>query len=678
MLRSKTGAIGIAILTLAALAVAGIAWTAIPEKINYQGRLVDSGTGLPLPGTYPAVFKIYNDSTDGTLLWSETTSVTADSNGVFTALLGSVTPITISFDVATYLQVEIDGETLTPRRELVSSPYAFNSMNAENLNGLPASDYATGDDLGTVGTINDPSNPVDWSQLKNVPAGFADGADDVGGSGDGHSLDADDGSPVDVVYVDNTGKVGIGITTPAEKLHVVGDIRLDSGGDIAFANDNTRVYHSTDDLRLTADDDLYLTPDDDIQIAKDGEGPWARFDSDQKWLGLGTGAPAYNLHVHEASGAANYLLLTNSTTGATSSDGLQVGINGAGAAYIYCQENQYFRIGNNDEPRITIDTDGDVGIGTQTATSRLTVEATYWGDIVKIKNDGTDNGLFLSSGSVWASLSGGTSNDDHIVIRHATGNVGIGGLTDPDYPLEVSGRTAIVGTESSWLAKCQNYSTSGTGVMAAGSGVTPYYWSAGSGVAATGNNTGLFVRASQLGNANQEAIYCYLAQSGQYAVVCYRDGIGNQYKIMGDGIAATVMPTSKGRVALACPESPEAWIEDFGSGSAAAGRGHIELDPMYLDCITVNDSHPLKVFVQLTSPAANQYYVEKGKTGFDVVFVGDGADKVSATFDYKVVGKWKGNEDFRFAPVEEEAMTQVAFEPEPAGPQNETNEVEQP
>ncbi len=165
MLRNERSVIGVAVLAVAVVVVASLAWAAIPEKINYQGRLVDSGTGLPLPGSHSAVFKIYDDPADGALLWSETTSVTADSNGVFSALLGSVFPIGISFDVPTYLQVEIDGEILSPRRELVSSPYAFNAMNAENLNGLPASEYATGDALGGAGTINDPSNPVDWTQL---------------------------------------------------------------------------------------------------------------------------------------------------------------------------------------------------------------------------------------------------------------------------------------------------------------------------------------------------------------------------------------------------------------------------------------------------------------------------------------------------------------------------------
>ena len=652
MSRKKSRIPGAVVLVAAALLAASLVGASIPAKMNYQGRLTDSGTGLPLPGSHSAVFKIYDDSTDGSLLWTESTSVTADTNGVFSVILGSVNPIDISFDGPAYLQVEIDGETLTPRREMVSSPYAFNALNAEELGGLPASDYPTGDLLGGAGTINDPSNPVDWTQLKNVPAGFADGADDVGGSGDGHSLDAADGNPIDVVYVDNAGYVGIGTPDPDEKLHVVGDIRLEANGDIAFGDDNTRVYDSGDDLYLTADDDLTLTPDDDVYIRKDGSASWARFDSDQQWLGVGTVSPAYNLHVHEPSGAANYLLITNNTTGATSNDGLQVGMNGAGAAFIYCQENQYFRIGNNDQPQITISTGGDVGIGTQSPTSQLTVENTSWAEILKVKDDGTDDGLFLSSGYTWASISAGDFNRDDIVILHSTGKIGIGGVTNPVYDFEVDGLTYIEGNSSGPSTSCKNTNHGGTGLLGTGNDTQGYYLSGGTGVSATGHYTGLYARANQTGNNAQEAIYCYLPEGTQDVRVCYRSTLGTQYKIQGDGATSTIMPTSKGQVALVCPESPEAWFEDFGSGEVVKGKCHIELEPIFLECISVNEKHPLKVFVQLTSPAEQQYYVNKGTTGFDVIFVGDGADEVNATFDYKIVAKWKGLENYRFEAVD--------------------------
>ena len=53
---------------------------------------------------------------------------------------------------------------------------------------------------------------MSWENLTDVPADFADGVDDAG-PGDGHSLDAADGSPTDMVYVDNGGEVGVGTTS---------------------------------------------------------------------------------------------------------------------------------------------------------------------------------------------------------------------------------------------------------------------------------------------------------------------------------------------------------------------------------------------------------------------------------------------------------------------------------
>jgi hypothetical protein len=44
------------------------------------------------------------------------------------------------------------------------------------------------------------------------------------GEGDGHSLDAADGSPTDTVYVNDQGKVGIGTTTPNANLEIQGSL----------------------------------------------------------------------------------------------------------------------------------------------------------------------------------------------------------------------------------------------------------------------------------------------------------------------------------------------------------------------------------------------------------------------------------------------------------------------
>ena len=48
-----------------------------------------------------------------------------------------------------------------------------------------------------------------------------------GSGGDGHSLDAADGNPVDALFVNESGEVGIGTTSPLVPFHVVGNMVVD-------------------------------------------------------------------------------------------------------------------------------------------------------------------------------------------------------------------------------------------------------------------------------------------------------------------------------------------------------------------------------------------------------------------------------------------------------------------
>lgn len=195
----------------------------IPQKLNYQVMLTDD-LDQPLANqTVEMVFTIYDADSGGSALWTETQNVTTNSVGVVSVLLGDVNPIDFEITGPIWLDVAVDGETLSPRRELATSPYAAWAARADDaamLGGNEAHEYVLADDLDGPGTVNDPSNPVDWNVLFDVPAGFADGTDDVGGAGDGHSLDASDGSPTDALYVDAEGNVGIGTTSPQSELHV--------------------------------------------------------------------------------------------------------------------------------------------------------------------------------------------------------------------------------------------------------------------------------------------------------------------------------------------------------------------------------------------------------------------------------------------------------------------------
>ncbi len=203
-----------------------------PLYLNYQGRLTDPATGLPKPdGTYNITFKIYDAEIDGGIIWSEVQVVTV-SRGLFNVLLGSSTALSASdFDgTARWLELEVEGEILSPLVRLVSAPFAIQAeeaKNADTVDGSHASAFASA-------THDHDANYVNEGQANSVTGGMiVDGtiqqADLPFGVPDGHSLDAADGSPTDAVYVDNDGNVGIG-TAPGEQLTVAGRIESTSGG----------------------------------------------------------------------------------------------------------------------------------------------------------------------------------------------------------------------------------------------------------------------------------------------------------------------------------------------------------------------------------------------------------------------------------------------------------------
>lgn len=110
--------------------------TGINHQINFQGKLVNPNGTNVTDGTYSIVFSIYNVSTGGTALWTETQSVGV-SNGIFQVNLGSVTALPGSIDFNTdsiYLGIKVGSDAeMTPRIQFTAVPQAFN---AEKLGGL--------------------------------------------------------------------------------------------------------------------------------------------------------------------------------------------------------------------------------------------------------------------------------------------------------------------------------------------------------------------------------------------------------------------------------------------------------------------------------------------------------------------------------------------------------------
>jgi hypothetical protein len=100
----------------------------IPLLINYQGSL--EGT----EGPSQVVFAIYEAEVSEAPIWEESREI-VPQNGRFSVLLGSITPLTPGlFEGSTrYLAVSVDGKVLSPRQQIVSVPFAFQSSHATDV-----------------------------------------------------------------------------------------------------------------------------------------------------------------------------------------------------------------------------------------------------------------------------------------------------------------------------------------------------------------------------------------------------------------------------------------------------------------------------------------------------------------------------------------------------------------
>jgi len=199
----------------------------VPRVIQFSGVLRDS-VGQALTGVQGVSFALYRDQEGGSPLWIETQNVAADEYGRFAVLLGAASggvPIEMfSSGESRWLGVQAiqsrdrDGAVLPeqPRVSLVSVPYALKAADAETLGGLPASAFLLAPSIVTE-RVKDSGGLTGAAVTDDGPLTAAVTAGTAGRIG--KFINATDLG--DSVLFESLGKIGLGTTSPSDRLHLV-------------------------------------------------------------------------------------------------------------------------------------------------------------------------------------------------------------------------------------------------------------------------------------------------------------------------------------------------------------------------------------------------------------------------------------------------------------------------
>lgn len=346
-----------------------------PERLTYQGYVVDANgnpLGATNPKNYDLVFRIWNDATAtsaGNRLWTEQQTVTVDK-GYFSVLLGEGANVgeprpTLStlFTNATasdrWVGVTVKGigagtppadVDILPRIRLLTSPYAFLAAKALNVDGAALQTGTVPDArLSANVALRNVDNAFAGTQVFNGNVGLGvtaptnrlqvNGTAQVGylniqagdGSNEGGEFLLQGAGANPSWYVDNfagrlrmfspslgerfsllsNGNLGIGTSTPSDRLQVAGSARVGyltvepqnaagEGGELTLlgsgSNPNWTMDVNSDRLRFFG-----------------GAGPERLSIVNSGNVGIGTATPGARLHVVATNPFPHFKVSTTST-----------------------------------------------------------------------------------------------------------------------------------------------------------------------------------------------------------------------------------------------------------------------------------------------------------------------------------------------------------------------------
>lgn len=559
---SNSRTVRIVCLVLPLMALTAFVQAAVPQLINYQGRMTDAG-GNPVDTVVSVLFTIYDY--EGGVVWQEGHDGVTVTDGLFHVLLGSNEQFpegAFVEDTTRWLGVTIGDEPEgEPFVRMVTVPWAFHAQRADVAEAL-------------VGG----SNGSGWIDDGDIVRLF---------------------SYKDTVMVGNfNGGAVVNISAPASEL----------------------TLHTT------------------------GLGVWAQNEGDSGTTGGFFSATAQNSKVTgiEATSTAS----SSDTVAATKFTATNTGAGPVYGCFSKAHQNGseaygyggYFNCGGGDNAYL-------YGVN-------ALAEANSRGNLIGIRAHGKNHGSGWSYGGIFEAGYQGSG-----------GRIGVGILSQGESPDYIYGLTSNTVNNGSGYAYGQYHQTYGSfdnrvwgsylktvgysdsvllGLESVASGVTPANWVCGTSSRATNRSSGVacggYFYASDSGSGVHYGVYAALNHLDPGAAI-YAAG-----DFSASGIKSAILRTSRGNNKMYAMEASEVWFEDFGRGQLDGGQVHIELDPLFLEMVTIDDAHPMQVFIQLNDDC-NGTYVKTSTTGFDVFELQKGTS--DASFSYRVVAKRRGYEDKR-------------------------------
>lgn len=217
----------------------------VPSKVSYQGKLTNN-SGVPIHGNTAIQFSLYTADSGGAAIWSENYDGNSGRpiinvvNGHFSVELGTISALSKSefSHAALYLGIKVGSDSeMTPRISLLSSPFSFQSDNADTVDNLHAASFLRADAASSGShklaiTVNTGS---DWAMQLEQSSSTGYGLEvKTASTGTHPAIKVTGSSGQSLFRVQGNGNIGIGVATATQKLEIDGTIKasgfVDSDG----------------------------------------------------------------------------------------------------------------------------------------------------------------------------------------------------------------------------------------------------------------------------------------------------------------------------------------------------------------------------------------------------------------------------------------------------------------